>query len=101
MKRKLDADIDNLNQRVALIDARIDNLVHAMTDLKQIATIHADQISALRNGTQRPVPPKTKKAGWVNIYPGNATSIVWSSRELADNNKEKSRIGCCPIEWEE
>ncbi len=44
---------------------------------------------------------KTKREGWVNIYPDNMTSSIRSTRDEADDAAGTDRIACIHIEWEE
>ncbi len=44
---------------------------------------------------------KTKRDGWVNIYPDNLTSRIYTAREDADRCAGSDRTACIHIEWEE
>lgn len=46
-------------------------------------------------------PPKVKREGWVNIYPGRSFCVIQSTEERANRAAEQSRIACVRIEWEE
>lgn len=47
-------------------------------------------------------PPKVKREGWVNIYPGlECGATIYTTREIADAESSHSRTACIRIEWEE
>lgn len=50
-------------------------------------------------------PPKVKRDGWVNVYPGTKAmavcSDIWPSKKDCDEYQRENRIACVRIEWEE
>jgi len=44
---------------------------------------------------------KTKREGWINIYPSGQPLGFHKTREAADANATDARIACIRIEWEE
>jgi len=44
--------------------------------------------------------PQTRE-GWINIYPGGATSPIRVSKEESDRDSNGDRIACIRVEWEE
>lgn len=45
-------------------------------------------------------PPKVKREGWVNVYPG-LQGVIWATRDEADDRGCPGRLACIRIEWEE
>lgn len=44
---------------------------------------------------------KTKREGWVNMYPSGSLSYIYSTESAANAGHRDGRIACCRIEWEE
>lgn len=44
--------------------------------------------------------PKTKKEGWLNIYP-SSTAVLHTTKQGADSGAEAGRVACVKVEWEE
>lgn len=45
--------------------------------------------------------PKTKREGWVNVYPGDEVAGCYHNKETADEHCADDRIACIKIEWEQ
>ncbi len=55
-----------------------------------------------RQGSDDLIEAKTKRSGWINIYPNEKISEhVWPTREAADSLAVHNRVACIQIEWEE
>lgn len=69
----------------------------------EAAVVHAESLT-----WTPPAPPKVKREGWVNVYPGPAelchvatVSNALRTKEQADEYAQLDRIACVKIEWEE